>query len=83
MNTVVKINPKGLTGSELRDLVNMKKYKGYRACKYSELTTSQLQTLRSKVLFALEQRTTMQAKKWKEIMTQIEEVAKYKKYKLN
>ena len=83
MNTEVKINPKGLTGSELRDLVNMKKYKGYRACKYSELTTSQLQTLRSKVLFALEQRTALQAKKWKEIMTQIEEVAKYKKYKLN
>jgi len=83
MNTEVKINPKGLTGTELRDLVNMKKFKGYRACKYSELTTSQLQTLRSKVLFALEQRTTLQAKKWKEIMTQIEEVAKYKKYKLN
>ena len=61
----------------------MKKFKGYRACKYSELTTSQLQTLRSKVIFALEARTMLQAKKWKEIMTQIEEVAKYKKYKLN
>ena len=83
INTVIKINPKGLTGTELRDLVNMKKFKGYRACKYSELTTSQLQTLRSKVIFALEARTMLQAKKWKEIMTQIEEVAKYKKYKLN
>lgn len=83
INTEIKINPKGLTGSELRDLVNMKKYKGFRACKYSELTTSQLQTLRSKVLFSLEARTMLQAKKWKEIMTQIEEVAKYKKYKLN
>lgn len=83
INTVIKINPKGLTGTELRDLVNMKKFKGYRACKYSELTTSQLQTLRSKVIFALEARTMLQAKKWKEIMTQIEEVAKYKKYKLS
>lgn len=83
MNTEVKINPKGLTGSELRDLVNMKKYKGFRACKYSELTTSQLQTLRSKVLFSLETRTKLQAKKWKEIMYQIEEVAKYKHFTLN
>lgn len=82
-NTEVKINSKGLTGSELRDMVNMKKMKGYRACKYSSLTTSQLQTLRSKVLYTLEDRIVAQAKKWKEIMRQIEEVAKYKKYKLN
>lgn len=83
MNTEIRINSKGLTGTELRDLVNMKKYKGFRACKYSELTTSQLQTLRSKVLLCLEDRTKKQAKKWQEIMSQIEEVAKYKKYKLN
>jgi len=82
-NTEIKINSKGLTGSELRDMINMKKFKGYRACKYSVLTTSQLQTLRTKVLHVLEDRTIYQAKKWKEIMRQIEEVAKYKKYKLD
>lgn len=82
-NIEIKINPKGLTKSEFRDMINMKHLKGYRMCKYSSLTTSQLQTLRNKVLYALEDRTNWQAKKWKEIMAQIEEVAKYKNYKLS
>lgn len=82
-NTEIKINPKGLTVSEFRDMVNMKKLKGYKTCKYSSLSSSQLQTLRNKVLYALEERTLWQAKKWKEIMAQIEEVAKYKHYKLS
>ena len=37
----------------------------------------------AKVLFLLEDRTKYQAKKWKEIMSQIEEVAKYKNFKLS
>ena len=78
----LKINPKGLTESEFRDVINMKKLKGYRMCKYSSLTTSQLKTLSTKVLYALEDRTKWQAKKWKEIMSHIEEVAKYKHFKL-
>lgn len=82
-NVDININPKGLTESEFRDMVNMKRLKGYRMCKYSSLTTSQLHTLVGKVLYSLEDRTKWQAKKWKEIMSQIEEVAKYKHFKLS
>jgi hypothetical protein len=64
-------------------MINMKRLRGWKMCKYSSLSTSQLRTLRSKVLCALEYRTKWQAKKWKEIMGQIEEVAKYKHYKLS
>ena len=83
VNEPIRINPKGLTEAEFRDMINMKHLKGYRMCKYSVLTTSQLHTLVSKVLFLLEDRTKYQAKKWKEIMSQIEEVAKYKNFKLS
>lgn len=79
----IKINPKGLTMDEFRDMINMKHLKGYKMCKYSALTTRQLQTLVSKVLYALEEKTKKQAKMWKTIMSQIEEVAKEKQIKLN
>lgn len=79
----IKINPTGLSGTEFKDMINMKHLKGYRMCKYSVLSTAQLRTLRSKVLFHLEDRTKLQVKKWKEIMSQIEEVAKYKRFKLS
>ena len=79
----IRVNPKGLTEREFRDMIHMKKLKGYHSCKYSELTTSQLETLRNKVLYALEEKVAMQAMTWKEIMRQIEEVAKYKHYILN
>lgn len=82
-NIDLKINPKGLTESELRDMMNMKHYKGRNACKYSDLSSSQLRTLLSKVLYALEEKVRYQVNKWKEIMYQIEEVAKYNKFKLN
>jgi hypothetical protein len=83
LNEELHVNPKGLSGVEFRDMINMKRLKGWKMCKYSSLSTSQLRTLRSKVLCALEDRTKWQAKKWKEIMGQIEEVAKYKHYKLS
>ncbi len=82
-NEEIRINPKGLTEAEFRDMINMKHRKGYKMCKYSTLTTSQLHTLVNKVLYALEDRTKMQVKKWKELMSQIEEVAKYKGYQLS
>lgn len=82
-NADIKINSRGLTISELKDFIHMKKLKGYKTCKYSSLTTSQLQTLRNKILIALENRTLWQAKKWQEIMSQIEEVAKYKHFQLH
>lgn len=83
MNVELRVNPKGLSGTELQDMINLKRIRGWKMCKYSSLSTSQLRTLRSKVLCALEDRTKHQAKKWKEIMGQIEEVAKYKHFKLS
>lgn len=79
----IRINPRGLTMGEFRDMINLKHLKGYKMCKYSALTTRQLQTLVSKVLFSLEDKTKCQAKRWKIIMTQIEEVANYKHFKLS
>lgn len=81
-NVEIKINPRGLTKSEFRDMINMKHLKGYKSCKYSALTTSQLQTLSNKVLKVLKYRTMKQAEKWQELMVQIEEVADYKHIKL-
>lgn len=82
-DTDIHINPKGLSEREFRDMIHMKKFKGYAPCKYSELTTSQLETLRNKVLYSLEEKVAYQAMTWRTLMSQIEEVAKYKKYNLN
>lgn len=73
----------GLTEQEFRDMIHLKKLKGFQKCKYSELTTGQLETLRRKVLFAFEEEVLKQVKTWKTLMSQIEEVAKYKGYQLN
>jgi len=82
-DTNIKINPAGLNEQEFRDMIHLKKRKGYKKCKYSDLTTSQLQTLRNKVLGSFEEKVLWQAKTWKDLMQQIEEVAHYKKYKLS
>lgn len=79
----LKSSPGGLTEQEFRDMIHMKKYKGFQKCKYSELTTSQLETLRRKVLFAFEEEVLKQIKTWKTLMSQIEEVADYKGYPLS
>lgn len=76
-------NPKGLSEQEFRDMIHMKKNKGYQKCKYSELTTSQLETLKHKVLYAFESQVLKQIKVWTTLMKQIEEVAEYKHIKLN
>ena len=60
----------------------MKKNKGYQKCKYSELTTSQLETLKDKVLYALESQILKQVNIWTNLMKQIEKVIEYKNYKL-
>ena len=82
-STDVHVNPRGLSEKEFRDMIHMKRLKGYRSCKYSELTTSQLETLRNKVLYALEEKVAYQAMTWRELMAQIEEVARYKHFKLD
>lgn len=79
-STELKANPSGLKESEFRDMIHMKRLKGPKKCKYSELTTSQLLTLRDKVLYSLEDQITKQSAIWRRLMQQIEEVAEYKKF---
>jgi hypothetical protein len=47
------------------------------------MSTSQLETLRKKVLYAFEEEILYQISVWKELMRQIEEVVEYKHYKLD
>lgn len=82
-DAVIQANPRGLSEQEFRDMIHMKKMKGHQKCKYSELTTSQLETLRHKVLYAFENQVIKQARTWTTLMRQIEEVAEYKKFKLD
>lgn len=82
-NAEIRPNPFGLTAQELRDMIHIKRNKGYRSCKYSQLSTSQLETLRNKVLYFFEDLVCEQVRKWQTLMTQIEEVAKYKNYSLS
>ena len=79
----LKADPSGLTEQEFRDMIHLKKLKGFQRCKYSEMTTSQLETLRRKVLYAFEEEVLFQISVWKELMKQIEEVATYKHYILS
>jgi hypothetical protein len=78
----ININPSGLSEAQFRDMIRMKKFKNFKKCKYSELSTSQLETLRNKVLYALEERIMNQISIWQTLMKQIEEVAEYKNYQL-
>lgn len=78
----LKANPAGLKESEFRDMIHLKRNKGPKKCKYSELSTSQLVTLRDKVLYSLEDLVNKQSQIWKILMQRIEEVAEYKGYKL-
>jgi hypothetical protein len=50
--------------------------------KYSELTTIQLETLKNKILFVLEESVIFQINEWKKRMAQIEEVAESKQFRL-
>ena len=79
---ILRINPKGLNATEFSDMINMKTYKGPYTCKYSDLSTGQLKALLSKVLYALEEKVQFHANRWNTLMSQIEEVAEYKHFKL-
>ena len=72
----LKVNPKGLSYSALRSMVNLK------SKKYSELTSEQLLTLRNKILFALETEVNYHISQWETRMMQIEKVAEYNGYTL-
>lgn len=71
------IKPTGLTYSQFRAMVNLKVNK-----KYSDLTTTQLETLKNKILFILEEDVRFHIKRWQDLIEQIEEVAEYKKFNL-
>lgn len=77
---VLHSDPNGLSENEFRDMIHLKKMKGYNRCKYSKLTTGQLKTLQQKVLYALEEEIIKQINVWKTLMEQIEEVANFKQY---
>jgi hypothetical protein len=79
LNDIYKLELKssGLNYEQFRSLLNLKVDK-----KYSELTTIQLETLKNKILFVLEESVIFQINEWKKRMAQIEEVAESKQFRL-
>lgn len=73
----LNINSKGLSFTELRAMMILRPNKKYR-----DLTTVQLQTLRNRLLFVLEENVRAHIASWEERMNQIEQVAKSKGYML-
>jgi hypothetical protein len=79
INSVLElpVNATGLNYAQFRGMILLGVSK-----KYSELTTLQLETLRYKVLFALEEEVFFHINKWETLMAQIEEVSEFKGFKL-
>lgn len=73
----LSINSRGLNYTELRAMMNLKPNKKYR-----DLTTVQLETLRNRILFTLEETVGKHIVAWENRMVEIEKVANYKKYKI-
>lgn len=73
----LSINSKGLSYTELRSMIMLKPNKKYR-----DLTTNQLETLRNKILYILEETVKKHINDWEIRMSEIEEVAEYNKFKL-
>jgi hypothetical protein len=72
----IKLDPKGLTYSQLRAMLNLKsRY-------YNELTTDQLRTLRYRILFSLEDDIQFHIEQWEDRIAQIKEVAQLKSIEL-
>lgn len=72
----IKLDPKGLTYSQLRAMLNLKsRY-------YNELTTDQLRTLRYRILFSLEDDIQFHIEQWENRIAQIKEVAELKAIEL-
>lgn len=70
------ITPKGLSFTQLRAMVNL------RSKKYSELTTPQLEVLRNRVLFSLEDEVRFHINQWETRINQIKLVCNAKGYTL-
>ena len=67
----------GLNYTQFRAMIGLKSNK-----KYTELTSVQLETLRDKVLYVLEENVRYHISQWETLMTQLEEVCKHKGIKL-
>lgn len=66
----LSINSRGLNYTELRAMLSLRPNK-----KYADLTTVQLETLRNRILFVLEESVKSHITAWEERMSQIEQVA--------
>lgn len=71
------LNDKGLNFTQMRALLNIKPNK-----KYSDLTTVQLETLRNRILFSLEETVKSHIASWEKRMEEIELVSNFKGFKL-
>ncbi|MFR8191968.1 MAG: hypothetical protein ACLU9M_06900 [Lachnospirales bacterium] len=70
------MTPKGLSFTQLRAMVNLK------SKKYSELTTAQLETLRNRILFSLEDEVKFHINQWETRKNQIKMVCDAKGFTL-
>lgn len=71
------INSKGINYTQMRSMLNLKTNK-----KYIDLTTNQLETLRYRILFNLEENVKEHISAWERRMEEIEMVAAHKNFKL-
>ena len=71
----LKINPKGLSLTQLQAMISL------RNKKYSELSTTQLETLRNRILFSLENEVKFHIKQWETRIKQINLVLESKNSK--
>ena len=71
------INSKGINFTQMRAMLNLKPNK-----KYMDLTTVQLETLRYKMLFNLEETVKSHINSWEKRMEEIEQISNFKKFKL-
>jgi len=71
------INSKGLNYTQMRAMLNIKTNKKYR-----DLTTIQLETLRHRLLFDLEDSVKFQISFWENKMIELEQIAEFKGLKL-
>jgi len=76
-NDQLYINSKGLNYTQLRAMLNIRPDK-----KYKDLTTIQLETLRYRVLFTLEESVRTHITSWENRMSELEMVAEFKGFKL-
>lgn len=71
------VNSKGLNYTQMRAMLNIKPTK-----KYIDLTTAQLETLRNRILFNLEETVKDHILAWEKRMEEIEMVSNYKGFRI-